>query len=168
MRIFLPAFAFLFCAPALWAAENSICRASLEQVAPWTVSIKNEMIVAESTSLHASITLESALLPSPMSDWQFAQHIGEEEVEESPPLKTFGQFRGRRWIEKDQTLNHWWLMKGVCLVHLTLRSSHGPITQSLASETERLISLISMESPKQPLHPDASRTSALSASERRR
>ena len=67
---------------------------------------------------------ECSLLSRELSDVEFSTHIGEEEPEEAPGLRTFGPYRGRIWsMNQEGTELQWWLTKGRYMVHLTAQGS---------------------------------------------
>jgi hypothetical protein len=85
------------------------------------------------------------VLPRPVTDLEFAEHIGEQEAAEAPPLQRFdGGFRGRRWVLPDETRAEWWLTRDTYVVHMTL-SADQAVDETLAAEVEGMIPLIAVE-----------------------
>ncbi|MFV1998343.1 MAG: hypothetical protein ACC641_10075, partial [Acidiferrobacterales bacterium] len=73
-----------------------------------------------------------------MTDIEFTAHIGEEEPEEAPSLRLFGDFRGRIWVTERYKGLEWWLKKDRYKVHLVLRSNNGPLPGNIENEVDKL------------------------------
>lgn len=147
MRALFLATAILLGAGTAAAEQSGTCSATVQIPNTWTRSSQHGVALFLTPDRSASLRVECSVIPKPLSDRDFAAHIGEEEPDEAPPLKKFGAFRGREWIGKDFTELEWWLTKDRYVIHFIL-SGHGrPVSESLEAQVNDLITTLQVREP---------------------
>src|SRR2546427_9370849 len=101
MRTLFIATAILLGAGTTSGEQGRTCRATVHIPHTWTRSSQHGVVLFLTPDRSASLRVECVVIPKPLSDRDFAAHIGEEEPDEAPPLMNFGPFCGREWVGKD-------------------------------------------------------------------
>lgn len=147
MRVLFIATLILLGAGTTSAEQGGTCRATVQIPHPWTRSFQHGVALFLTPDRSASLRVECAVIPGPLSDRDFAAHIGEEEPDEAPPLKKFGAFRGRQWIGKDFMELEWWLTKDRYVVHFILSGRGQPVSESLEAQINDIITTLQIREP---------------------
>jgi hypothetical protein len=140
MRLLLLLAVLVVCRVALSA--DGECVAVVTKPEGWTY----DGVAYRSHTEPVSLSVECSTLPRPLTDTEFAAHIGEEEPEEAPPLRKFGAFRGRLWVTSPQQLE-WWLMQDRYLVHLTLRGDSEGLSEDAKRKVNRIARTLVVRRP---------------------
>jgi len=129
-------------------ASGNGCHAEATLPAGWSTKVSGDQTVYYLPYNFSRLSIECSLLPHPMTDVEFSACIGEEEPEESPSLKSFGDFRGRiRALEKFKGLE-WWLTKEHFMVHLIVRSNKGTLPGNTEAEVNSFIQNLNVSMSK--------------------
>ena len=129
--------------PTLVSAAPESCMVSPRMPSDWVVISGNTFISPDKSS---TLTIECSILHKKMNDIEFAAYIGEEEPEEAPALSKFGAFRGRIWIVNLKDLE-WWLMKDTFMVHLTLKSNNGRVSEEIEKRVNEYVNSLGVKKP---------------------
>ena len=125
-------------------ASGKGCHVKAKLPDGWSAKRSNSQSVYYLPYNFSRMTIECSLLPHVMTDGEFSAYIGEEEPEESPSLKSFGDFRGRIWVLEKPTGLEWWLKKDRFMVHLIVRSNNGPLPGNTEAEVNDFIQNINV------------------------
>jgi hypothetical protein len=140
--ILLPIFATFFSTSAIAAPS---CVASFEAPPTWKQTPSGYSIANDAAKISA---VECEMLERNLNDTEFSEYIGEEEPEESPALKDFGQWRGRIWqMNGEGTELQWFLMKERFYVHVVVQGrTH--LSESLEDEISRTMATMKVSKPQ--------------------
>ena len=120
-------------------ASGNGCRVNATTPDGWSIKELGGQTIYYLPYNLSRLTVECSLLPHPMTDAEFAAHIGEEEPEESPSLNSFGDFRGRIWVLEKYKGLEWWLKKDRFMIHLIVRSNNGVLPGNTEAEVYNFI-----------------------------